>query len=181
MLVQTADLQASPKSQGKERTSIVLVARRKKSWKGLLWQFFCFCLVGGLNTIVDLLLLNGLLWIWPTQDTMQLLVYNSCAYAFGAVNSFLLNKYWTFQKRQQTTYKEVFRFALTTLCGIICNDTILWLVGTALHPTMINATLWTNTSKVLAICGTFLISYLGMHLWVFAHHSAEEKIEESAQ
>jgi putative flippase GtrA len=140
----------------------------KKSWQGLFWQIFRFCLVGGLNTGIDLLILNGLLWIWPTQNTEHLLVYNSFAYAFGAINSFILNKYWTFQNRQQTTYGEVLRFALTTACGIICNDIILWIASSFLHPVMINATLWANASKVLAISGTFMISYLGMRLWVFA-------------
>ena len=139
----------------------------KKSWPGLFWQLSRFCLVGGLNTGIDLLILNVLLWIWPTQNTEHLLAYNSFAYAFGAINSFILNKYWTFRNRQQTTYGEVLRFALTTACGIICNDIILWIAGTFLHPVMINPTLWANASKVLAISGTFMISYLGMRLWVF--------------
>jgi putative flippase GtrA len=139
----------------------------KKSWQGLFWQLFRFCLVGGLNTGIDLLILNVLLWIWPTQNTEHLLAYNSFAYAFGAINSFILNKYWTFRNKQQTTYGEILRFALTTACGIICNDIILWIAGTFLHPVMINPTLWANASKVLAISGTFMISYLGMRLWVF--------------
>jgi putative flippase GtrA len=143
----------------------------KKSWQGLFWQLFRFCLVGGLNTGIDLLILNGLLWIWPTGNTEHLLAYNSFAYASGAINSFILNKYWTFQNRQQTTYGEVLRFALTTACGILCNDAILWIASAFLHPMMINATLWANTSKILAISGTFMISYLGMRLWVFTRQS----------
>jgi putative flippase GtrA len=30
-----------------------------------------------------------------------------------------------------------------------------------------NPTLWTNSSKVAAIGGTILVSYLGMRMWVF--------------
>ncbi len=141
----------------------------EKSRRDLFWQFFRFVLVGGLNTGIDLLALNGLLLLWPTQDTWHLLAYNSFAYAFGAVNSFILNKYWTFQKKQQTTLGEVLRFALTTMCGIVCNDTILWIAGQFLQSVMINATIWANVSKVLAISGTFMISFFGMRLWVFAH------------
>lgn len=141
---------------------------QKMSWRRLFWQLFRFGMVGGLNTAIDLLIFNGFLWLWPTQNTTSLLAYNSFAYAFGAINSFILNKYWTFQHKQQTTYGEVLRFAITTFCGILCNDSILWIVGSFLHPVVINATLWANASKVLAISGTFLISYLGMRLWVFA-------------
>jgi putative flippase GtrA len=147
----------------------------EKSWQTLLWQLMRFGLVGGLNTGIDLLILNGLLLLWPTHNTEHLLAYNSFAYAFGAVNSFILNKYWTFQNRKRTTYGEVLRFALTTLCGIICNDIILWIASTFLHPVMINATLWANASKVLAISGTFMISYLGMRLWVFARQPGRKQ------
>ncbi len=142
---------------------------RKKKWRSLLWQLFRFGLVGGLNTSIDLLMFNGLLLLWPTQNTTSLLAYNSFAYAFGAINSFILNKYWTFQNKRRTTFGEVLRFALTTFCGVICNDGILWAASSFLHPVMINATLWANASKVLAISGTFMISYLGMRLWVFTH------------
>ncbi len=144
------------------------LAMHRRSWRSLFWQILRFGLVGGVNTGIDLLMFNGLLWLWPTQNTTSLLAYNSFAYAFGAINSFILNKYWTFQNMRRTTYGEVVRFALTTFCGILCNDGILWVAGNFLHPVMINATLWANASKVLAISGTFMISYLGMRLWVFA-------------
>jgi putative flippase GtrA len=152
---------------------------RKKVWRSLFWQLFRFGLVGGFNTGIDLLIFNGLLWLWPTQNTTSLIAYNSFAYAFGAINSFILNKYWTFQNKRRTTLIEVLRFALTTLCGIICNDGILWAASNFLHPVMINATLWANTSKVLAISGTFMISYLGMRLWVFAYQPGGKEKREN--
>ena len=162
---------SNSKQQENEHTSYVPTLQPEppqKPWQVLFWQLFRFCLVGGLNTGIDLLVLNGLLWLWPTQNTEHLLAYNSFAYTFGAINSFILNKYWTFRNQQKTTYGEVLRFALTTACGILCNDSILWIASTFLHPVMINATLWANASKILAISGTFMISYLGMRLWVFA-------------
>ncbi|HKF39300.1 MAG TPA: glycosyltransferase family 2 protein, partial [Ktedonobacteraceae bacterium] len=39
------------------------------------------------------------------------------------------------------------------------------------HPFLVNATVWANASKVVAIGGTALISYLGMRLWVFASNA----------
>ena len=182
-MVRTVELELTDKPphgeiQLKEQISTlptILLEPYQKAWRGLFWQFFRFCLVGGINTGVDLLIFNGLLWIGPTQNTTYLLAYNSFAYAFGAINSFILNKYWTFQNKRRTTYGEVLRFALTTLCGVICNDSILWIAGNFLHPVMINATLWANASKVLAISGTFLVSYLGMQLWVFAHQPERKR------
>src|SRR5713101_8411339 len=90
-------------------------------------QALRFGLVGGLNTLVDLMILNGLLLLFPTTSTLMLLAYNSLAYSLGGVNSFLLNKYWTFGYRQRTTRRELIRFTLTTLCGIGWSNSILWL------------------------------------------------------
>ena len=139
-----------------------------------LRQVLRFSVVGGLNTLVDILILNGLLGLFPTTSTHMLLAYNALAYGSGAVNSFLLNKYWTFGSRQKATRTELIRFTLTTLCGMGWSSTILWLVGTLLHPFVGNATLWANASKGVAIAGTILISYLGMRLWVFVRKDSHQ-------
>ncbi|GAC1401111.1 MAG: hypothetical protein NVS4B12_05260 [Ktedonobacteraceae bacterium] len=130
-------------------------------------QVVRFGLVGSLNTFVDLLILNSLLWLLPTTSIPTLLTYNVLAFSLGAVNSFLLNKYWTFKHKQRTTLKEVIRFMLTTLCGIGWSTLVLWLASTALHPNAVNATLWANASKGIAIVSSALLSFLGMRLWVF--------------
>ncbi len=140
-----------------------------------LSQVLRFGLVGGLNTLVDLLILNGLLLLFPTTSALMLLVYNSLAYSLGGVNSFLLNKYWTFGHRQRTTSRELVRFSLTTICGIGWSNSILWLASTVLHPFLVNPTIWANASKVLAIAGTALISYVGMRLWVFVSKAQKEQ------
>ena len=130
-------------------------------------QILRFILAGGLNTLVDLLILNSLLWLYPTSSSGMLLAYNSLAYSTGAINSFLLNKYWTFGQKRRTTRAELTRFALVTLCGIAWSSIILWLASRTLHSYLFNTTLWANASKLVAIGGTALISYLGMRLWVF--------------
>ena len=133
-----------------------------------VWQCVRFGLVGCVNTAIDLLVLNCLLKLWPKQDIARLLFCNTIAYACGALNSFFFNRYWAFQCAGRPNVHEGVRFLLTTLAAIACNNLILWLMGNMLHPAHLNPTLWANSSKVAAIGGTILISYLGMHLWVFA-------------
>jgi putative flippase GtrA len=130
-------------------------------------QLLRFGVVGCLNTVIDLLALNALFWLFPTRNIGLLLVENSLAYSVGAVNSFLLNKYWTFRFAGRARQREVGRFALTTLAGVACNNLLLWLMGTLLHPVFVSAVLWANAAKLVAIGGSVLISYLGMRLWVF--------------
>jgi putative flippase GtrA len=144
-------------------------------WSNLRRQLIRFAMVGGLNTAIDLVILNALLWLFPTQDTLLLLVYNSLAYLTGAVNSFFLNKYWTFRNGEKTNRGQVLRFSVTTLAGVTCNNVILWLVSTYIHPLIANTSVWANISKIIAIGGTVLISFVGMRLWVFVKHSQKEK------
>gem|GEM_PF-149882 len=138
-------------------------------------QMLRFALAGGLNTLVDLLILNGLLWLFPTNSSSMLLAFNSLAYSIGAINSFLLNKYWTFGQKQRTTRAELARFTLVTMCGIAWSSAILWLASRALRSFLFNATVWANASKLVAIAGTALISYLGMRLWVFVSKQSEKQ------
>jgi putative flippase GtrA len=151
------------------------VVSKRKTRNRTIWQFVRFGLVGCVNTTIDLLVLNGLLQLWPTQNIARLLLFNTIAYACGALNSFALNKYWTFRRAGRPKAREGARFLLITLAAIVCNDLILWFMGKILHPAHLNVTLWANISKVAAIGGTILVSYLGMRLWVFVQLSHQNR------
>src|SRR6185312_11828087 len=131
--IDTADLHRvallrSPARQEGESSSSELRARLR-----LFRQVTRFALVGGLNTLVDILVLNALLLLWPTSNVLLILAFNALAYGAGASNSFVCNKYWTFQQRQPVSRGELARFTLTTLLGMVLNSAMLWLAGLALH------------------------------------------------
>lgn len=168
-------IEEKPSDVDSSTTSSTMTSSTKRSWFSFVQQFLRFGLVGGVNTLVDLLILNALLWVHPTQRTLLLVAYNSIAYGIGAVNSFVLNKYWTFERRQRTTVTELLRFVLTTIVGIVVNDLLIWVLSSVLQPYISNTTLWTNASKILAILGTSSISYLGMRLWVFVNRGEDSK------
>lgn len=143
--------------------------QRLPFWKRWSGQLVRFGFVGGLNTTLDLLTFNGLLWLFPTSNLFISLMFNTLAYSVGAVNSFLLNKYWTFKHRRSITAREVSCFVATTALGVGCNDFLLWCANRLFSSLTGNSLLWVNASKVMAIGGTVLISFLGMRLWVFTN------------
>ena len=146
---------------------------RFQTWRSTSWQFLRYCLVGGANTAIDILVLNILLWCFPTNSALHLMAYNSIAYSSGALSSFFLNKYWTFQRKQRTTSREVVRFAISLLLEVIYSSVLVWLAGKALQPFITNVTLWGNASKLIAVVvGTF-ISYSFMRFWTFANGSQD--------
>jgi putative flippase GtrA len=107
---------------------------RPHTWSSTYWQFLRYCLVGGANTLIDVLMLNILLWGFPTDNVLILVVYNSVAYSGGAVTSFFLNKYWTFGHKQPTTGREVIRFVIILALEILYSNGLVWLAGKALQP-----------------------------------------------
>ena len=142
-------------------------------WSSTCWQFLRYCLVGGANTLLDLLVLNVLLWGFPTKNVLILVVYNSVAYSGGAVTSFFLNKYWTFGHKQRTTRREVVRFVIVLALEILYSNGLVWLAGKALQPLITNGTLWGNASKLLAVAGGAVLSYTFMRFWTFAGRSQD--------
>jgi len=129
-----------------------------------------FAVVGVLNSTIDAGTLNLLVWRWPTHSPNQLLAYNSVAFCVGALNSFCLNKYWTFGQKRRVSADELTRFVLLTILGIFSNDSLIWLAAWWLRPLVTNPSLWANLSKGCAVIGTAVISYFGMRLWVFTSH-----------
>jgi putative flippase GtrA len=134
-------------------------------------QLLRFSFVGVLNTAIDVLALNALLLLFDLHTTPQVLLANAVAYALGAVNSFVLNKHWTFGRRTPVSRRELGSFALTTLAGIALNDALLWVIGRSLLSVLGPTALWANAAKIGAIGGTMVLSFLGMRLWVFAHRT----------
>src|SRR5215467_12115440 len=142
-------------------------APTKRGRAKIAMQFLRFCVVGGLNTGVDLLTFNLLIWMFPTQDSGLLVIFNSLAYLIGAINSFCWNKIWTFRQRSEASSDQFVRFALVTSLGIICNDAFLWLATTIFISLSLTSIFWLNVAKVLAIAGSVTVSYIGMRFGVF--------------
>jgi putative flippase GtrA len=141
------------------------------SWSSLFWQWLCHCLVGVANTLIDVLILNILLWRFPTTQVQLLVIYNSLAYIAGAASSFFLNKYWTFGHKQRPTSQEVGRCVISLLLDRSSSNGLVWLIGNALHPFLANAMIWGNASKLLAVAANTILSYLIMRFWVFSSGS----------
>lgn len=144
---------------------------RFHKWRSTFKQFLRYGLVGGANTLIDVLMLNVLLWHFPTNNALVLVLYNSVAYSSGAVTSFFLNKHWTFRHTQRTTGREVGRFAIILALEILYSNGLMWLAGKALQPLIANTTLWGNTSKLIAVAGSAVLSYACMRFWAFARRT----------
>ena len=164
----TAERQAPEDSFGKPQED---TAHHFLPRSSTFQQFLRYCLVGGVNTGVDVLILNIFLWRFPTHNTQVLVAYNSVAYSCGALSSFFLNKYWTFRRTHRPTAREVVRFVISVLLEVLYSNVLIWLAGKALQPFIPNITLWGNASKLVAVVIGAVLSYSLMRFWTFASGS----------
>ena len=127
-----------------------LIARHRHP----IGEFIKFCLVGLLNTGVDVAIFFLL-----TRTGIPYLVAQVVSYSCGAANSYLLNKFWTFRS-SGLSYAEIVRFTAVNLISLGISVIVLSL----LHDT---AGMGLATAKAGATVAALAANFLGNKLWVF--------------
>lgn len=117
-----------------------------------------FAAVGLVNTSLDI----GLFWMLTTLVGIPILIANTGSYSAGAINSFVLNKYWTFGDIQQRDPmgRQFIRFLLFNLMGLAVSSLLIWLI-VHIIPSLL--------AKVIATAGTLLWNYLISKSLVYHH------------
>lgn len=87
----------------------------------ILKQIIKFGSVGVLNTLIDLGILNLLVYLG-----VGAVVANSFSFALAAINSFFWNKFWTFRDREGSWKKQIIPFILVALVGLGLSDLIIY-------------------------------------------------------
>ncbi len=88
--------------------------------KGFI-QLIKFCIVGVANTLVSVIVqiivsfVLKLFWSGSWIDTAALVLGHIC----GLINSYILNSKWTFREQHRKSGKELFRFILVNVLGIL--------------------------------------------------------------
>jgi putative flippase GtrA len=113
-----------------------------------------FGLVGLLNTGVDFAVFTVLtLWDVP------LLIAQCISYACGVLNSFIMNRTWTFQRSGQLTGQLIRFSSLSLLMLLITYGLLVWLNHYFGWPILI--------SKISASGMCLIVNFAGSRLWVF--------------
>src|SRR3989344_4415287 len=90
----------------------------------VLNQLARFVVVGGLNTLVDLGVLNIFIYLSGLDGGWPYVGFKSVSFTVAVVNSYVWNKYWTFGSENKEA-KEALQFFAVSIVGFLIN------VGTA--------------------------------------------------
>lgn len=112
--------------------------------------------MGAGNTAVDftvffILNLAGVLYL-PAQVL---------SYTAGVVNSYFLNRIWTFRVAKKISFPEAASFFMVNCLSLLAASGFLYILYDANH-----LNLW--VSKCIATGAGVIVNYTGSRLWVFA-------------
>ena len=88
--------------------------------KKTLYRFIRFGIVGVINTVLDLAILNFLVYLFKVENSYVFSLCKGLSFVFAVVNSYYMNKYFTFSKKN-TTKKDFGLFILISLIGLVVN------------------------------------------------------------
>ena len=142
------------------------------SSSGLTRQVVRFGVVGGLNTVVDLAVLNLLIAATGTGTTGAMYaLYKTIAFFCAVLNSYLMNRTWTFRPvATKSQMLEGSQFLFISILGAFVNVGSSWYVATYTHPSWaVNPRLWPSVAALVGTAFSLGFNFIGYKFWVFAH------------
>lgn len=134
----------------------------------LIAQYVHFSLVGLSNAVVDLGILNLLLLIYPTDDSLILVVDNTIAVAAAILNSYIWNSRWTFRKAATGSRRERALFVAQGILNVVVNDLVLLGMTTVLEPKEdLGYLVISNLAKLVAMLTASTLSFFLLRTIVF--------------
>ena len=135
----------------------------------IIRQFSKFILVGGVNTGIDFLVLNALMYVTGITGGSGIFMLNMISFSVAVVNSYFMNKYWTFQDlRKEGEETKFAQFIAVSLAGAALNSSIVAVFTTLVAPMFgLSPQLWANVGKLLATGASLVWNFIGYKLFVF--------------
>ena len=140
--------------------------------KALKGQLARFVIVGIGATLIDLLVLNVLIRLFPLQGTVSgreaYLVWKTVSFSTASVYSYFANKYFTFRARESATGREVSKFALVTLVSFSVNVLVpagLFVAFT--RAAFLSPILRANAASLVGTGISLVVNFFGYKLFVF--------------
>lgn len=119
-------------------------------------QFFKFALIGGLNTIVHFCIFI----ICHRLFDIGIITATTIGYAAGMLNSFILNRIWTFKIHGHKYYGEFIKFILVNGISLLTNVVALKFLTEKFY-------LVPEIAQIGAILFSLVVNFSGNKWWTF--------------
>ena len=127
-----------------------------------------FAAVGGLNTLLDLGVLNVLILISGVAAGYWYPVFKGISFIIANINSYFWNKHWTFGVSNSANIKEFSQFIAVSLVGFAINvGAASLLVNFIGSPESISPERWANIGALSATIFSLAWNFIGYKFFVF--------------
>ncbi len=106
----------------------------EESKKGTLIQIIKFAVVGAGNTLVDWVVLFGLMRLTGITSGFGYSAEKGGSFLVAVINSYVWNKYWTFKAKGTKVATEFSQFFLVSVVGMVINVGVASLVVRFIKP-----------------------------------------------
>ncbi|MBF0459235.1 MAG: GtrA family protein [Nitrospirae bacterium] len=140
-----------------------------KNTKG---QFIRFALIGALNTLVDLLVLNIETVLTGMKTGTPYALQKGISFLFGVACSYYFNKHWAFKDKSKERQGLKFSLFMTiSVAGALINVATAALSVTYLSPLInyepLTAQIWVNIGALIGTAAALAWNFLGYKFFVF--------------
>jgi putative flippase GtrA len=150
----------------------MLIARLLRNLLPIIYQLAKFILVGGLNFLIDMGVLNFLIFSTGVSTGLVQSGFKSLSFLVAVTNSYVWNRHWTFKNEadeaQESVSQEFFQFFIITVIGFSINVGIDYILVNIVSPFWeMPLKTWAQFSALLATLVQLVLNFLGYKFIVF--------------
>jgi putative flippase GtrA len=136
----------------------------------VFFQFGKFVTIGFSNTAIDFGLLNLFMYISHIERGLFFSLFKGFSFLFAVSNSFIWNKFWTFDHNySEQLGKQFVKFLVVSGVAFIINVGVASVIVNVIGPVgKFSPTLWANIGAFASLGITLLWTFLGYKFIVFA-------------
>lgn len=131
-------------------------------------QFSKYALVGFSNLSIDFGVLNILIYYTGRDKGIYFTVFKTISFSLTILNSYLWNKFWSFENRDMTRVGRQFAiFIVVALGGLIINVTVASFIVNAFNVESVSSLVWANIGAIISGFAVILWNFAGYKFVVF--------------
>lgn len=135
----------------------------------VIYQLAKFVLVGGMNFLIDMGVLNFLIFYTGVASGATQSGFKGISFCVAVINSYLWNKFWTFKRSStEKVSQEFFQFIVVSIIGLLINLGIDYIFVNMISPFWgMPLKTWAQFSAMLAAALALAWNFLGYKFIVF--------------